>query len=212
LAHLFTPVAPGLDVLGASSSMAAAIPHTVSEHLCIDFVNSLFTDHTGGGTVYDRLASDEWQRWFSERCGVTPERPPGAVTYGRLVQLRGLLRRLLESRQPPRRAELAALNVFLSPPQSWQLAKTGTTVECRLMWRKEDWLAVMAATVVSYANLLVGGGLDRIRTCSNPNCTFVFSDDSRNQTRRWCDAKSCGNLVKVRRHRALHPGGTRASG
>ena len=31
----------------AASASRGAIPHTVSDHLCIDFVNSRFADHTG---------------------------------------------------------------------------------------------------------------------------------------------------------------------
>ena len=33
-------------------------------------------------------------------------------------------------------------------------------------------------------------------------CGWLFLDTSRNQSRRWCSMKSCGNRAKVRRHRS----------
>jgi predicted RNA-binding Zn ribbon-like protein len=171
----------------------------------MDFVNSLFADHTGHGRIFDRLESPEWQRWFANRCDVRVEGAPRDAVRERLVALRDLLRRLMESERLPEGSDLAQLNRFLEPAQSWQLSRTGQQMDLGLRWQKDDWYAVMAATVASYANLLVTGELRRIRQCSNPNCTFMFYDDSRSRSRRWCDVKSCGNLVKVRRHRALHP-------
>ncbi len=86
-----------------AASTPGAIPHSISDHLCIDFVNSRFTDHTGTGGVHDRIGLEEWRRWYSARCGVAVERPPSAETRLRLVELRDTLRKLLESRQRPRR-------------------------------------------------------------------------------------------------------------
>lgn len=41
----------------------------------------------------------------------------------------------------------------------------------------------------------------RVKICANPDCGWVIYDESRNQTRRWCSAADCGNLIKVRKHR-----------
>jgi len=77
------------------------IPHSISDHLCVDFVNSRFIDHRGGGVVYERLQLAEWRRWFAQRCGVVPKRPPGPTIRRELLDLRALLRDLLESGQAP---------------------------------------------------------------------------------------------------------------
>ncbi len=184
-------------------STPGAIPHTVSDHVCVDFVNSRFTDHTGGGRVYDRIGMEEWRRWYSARCGVEVGRPPSAGTRLRLVDLRDLLRGLLESRRRPGGDTLAALNRVLAPaPLIWQLSAAEPDSQLGLAWRRQDWTAVMAATVTSYARLLVSGGIDRIKVCANPDCSYMFYDETRNRSRRWCEASACGNLVRVRRHRA----------
>lgn len=44
--------------------------------------------------------------------------------------------------------------------------------------------------------------LDRIRICGAEDCSARFYDRSPAGRRRWCSMQSCGNLAKVRRHRA----------
>ena len=107
------------------------------------------------------------------------------------------------SRTRPDSDALAALNLVLAPaPLIWQLSPATPATRLALAWRRPDWTAVMAATVTSYAQLLVSGGIDRIKVCANPDCSFMFYDETRNRSRRWCEASACGNLVRVRRHRA----------
>ncbi|MEO8897127.1 MAG: ABATE domain-containing protein [Candidatus Dormibacter sp.] len=179
------------------------IPHTLSDHACIDFVNSRFSDHTGGGRDFDRLELDEWRRWFLERCGLSSHPPPHLRMHGELVGLRSLLRRLLESRRPPSDEDVAQLNYWLSrSAQRWELVRDRAGVQLERRWSDSGWPAAMALMAASYVELLVSGRIRRVRVCANPSCSFIFCDGSRNASRRWCDVAVCGNLVKVRRHRA----------
>jgi predicted RNA-binding Zn ribbon-like protein len=50
------------------------------------------------------------------------------------------------------------------------------------------------------ANLLVSDQVTRVRMCASDSCDWLFLDISRNQMRRWCDMKTCGNRDKARRH------------
>jgi predicted RNA-binding Zn ribbon-like protein len=43
---------------------------------------------------------------------------------------------------------------------------------------------------------------ERIRKCANKNCSHLFYDVSKRNTRIWCTMKSCGNLHKARRFQA----------
>jgi predicted RNA-binding Zn ribbon-like protein len=55
----------------------------------------------------------------------------------------------------------------------------------------------------SMADVLTSGDLARVRMCEMHHlgeCTWVFLDDTRNGTRRWCDMRVCGNRAKARRH------------
>jgi len=55
-------------------------------------------------------------------------------------------------------------------------------------------------TVRSAAELLTSGTLGRVRECDGASCTWLFLDQSRNRSRRWCSMETCGNRAKVRRH------------
>ena len=52
----------------------------------------------------------------------------------------------------------------------------------------------------SAAELLTSSQLDTVRMCEAPDCAWLFLDQSRNRSRRWCDMKVCGNRQKARRH------------
>lgn len=178
------------------------IPHTLSRYLCIDFVNSRFTNHTGTGEVYDRLEMPQWRHWFTQRASLAVPRPPTPSEHRELVSLRHLLRELLQSRHEPSARTRARINRDLSrSPASWQLLREGPGVQLRLGWRSEDWHAVIAAALASYCDLLTSGQISQVRRCANPHCSYLFFDESRNLSRRWCDPAACGNLLTVRKHR-----------
>jgi predicted RNA-binding Zn ribbon-like protein len=38
----------------------------------------------------------------------------------------------------------------------------------------------------------------RLKICANENCSHIFYDTTKNNTRVWCSMKSCGNIMKAR--------------
>jgi predicted RNA-binding Zn ribbon-like protein len=50
------------------------------------------------------------------------------------------------------------------------------------------------------ADLLLSDELEHVRMCDSDDCAWLFIDRTKNQRRRWCDMKTCGNRVKARRH------------
>jgi predicted RNA-binding Zn ribbon-like protein len=52
----------------------------------------------------------------------------------------------------------------------------------------------------SAANLLLNPDLAHLRMCAAEDCAWLFLDHTKNQRRRWCDMKVCGNRVKARRY------------
>jgi predicted RNA-binding Zn ribbon-like protein len=50
----------------------------------------------------------------------------------------------------------------------------------------------------SAVELLVGGPLDRVKSCPAP-CGWLFLDVTRNGSRHWCSMSECGNQAKSRR-------------
>jgi predicted RNA-binding Zn ribbon-like protein len=63
------------------------------------------------------------------------------------------------------------------------------------------WPIVHTAT-----ELLTTGPLDRIKACAG--CRFIFVDDNKNRSRRWCSMEDCGTAAKIRRYLA-HRAATR---
>lgn len=55
--------------------------------------------------------------------------------------------------------------------------------------------------VRSAAELLTSQAeLELVRECASETCSWLFTDHSRNHSRKWCDMSSCGNRAKARRH------------
>jgi predicted RNA-binding Zn ribbon-like protein len=48
--------------------------------------------------------------------------------------------------------------------------------------------------------LLTSESLQRVRQCADETCGWLFIDQSRNHSRRWCDMATCGNRAKARRN------------
>lgn len=59
---------------------------------------------------------------------------------------------------------------------------------------------VLFAIACSAGDLLTSADISRIGQCSGPDCRWLWVDRTKNQSRRWCDMKVCGNRAKARRH------------
>jgi predicted RNA-binding Zn ribbon-like protein len=79
-----------------------------------------------------------------------------------------------------------------------RLAPSGSSF--RIAWDQKVapdtvlWPAAYAAL-----ELLTRGPLTRVRECSADTCGWLFLDETRNRSRRWCDMRTCGNRAKARR-------------
>jgi predicted RNA-binding Zn ribbon-like protein len=63
-----------------------------------------------------------------------------------------------------------------------------------------DWIASAVAMELFEAQRL--DLLRRLKMCHNPGCATVFYDRSKNNSRAWHDAATCGNQANVRAYRA----------
>lgn len=64
--------------------------------------------------------------------------------------------------------------------------------------------ALLSTVARDAVELFTGPYADRIRECGSDLCKLLFVDTSRPGRRRWCAMEHCGNLHKVRAHRARH--------
>ena len=69
-------------------------------------------------------------------------------------------------------------------------------------WREDHTLGRPLRPVVHGAvQLLTTGALNRIKGCAG--CSFLFADESKNRSRRWCSMQDCGTEAKMRRYVAV---------
>ncbi|MDD9268108.1 CGNR zinc finger domain-containing protein [Paenibacillus sp. GCM10023248] len=171
-----------------------------------DLLNSLHRDWRGDGAIDDRLDNPDWlHRWLTSQ-NLNMDRPPEPAELQELKELRALLHRIVTqfvSKAMPHEADTEALNAIMAggPVIRKLVSDEG---RYRLEWYglNRRWEQVLADIAASMAQSIANGETSRIRICDNPNCLWVYVDETRNRSKRYCDDKMCGNLMKVRRFRA----------
>jgi predicted RNA-binding Zn ribbon-like protein len=54
---------------------------------------------------------------------------------------------------------------------------------------------------MALAQVIASGERERLRRCEAPDCDQVLVDLSRNRSKRYCDARTCGNRLHVAAYR-----------
>ena len=188
--------------------MRSPIPTDWAVAPCLDLVNSRFNDHLGSGQVYDRLPLSPFRQAFLERWGYRVADPADRAGWRRLGQLRGLVRQALEAyageRRLPGALEAPLQRAMNVAPVRLALEEGTAGYELALQRSGTDWDLVVADVATSAARLIAAGR--RVKVCANPNCSWMFVNESRPGSRRWCNVKVCGSLINVRQFRAVRSG------
>jgi len=182
--------------------------------LCLDFVNTL-GDRLQEPEEHLRTYEDLLE--FARQAGSMPE--PEVVELAteaaaapehaerataQAVRTREVLFRIfraIAARQRPRDSDLDALNsVLVEGLAKARLVREGD--HYRWSWAGDCSCLERPLWQIAHsaADLLASGRLDRVRICDSDSCEWVFLDESRNRSRRWCDMSTCGNRAKARRH------------
>jgi predicted RNA-binding Zn ribbon-like protein len=174
------------------------------EFAALDFLNSNWRDYRVSGHRADRLDEPGWLDEFLRTWSLEPSAPQPAGEIERLKALRALLWRIaerLEQGAGPSPRELKALNEALAPAALRRaVLRDGGGYRIGLEPERRDWDWVRAEIAASFAELLTKYDASRVKLCANEDCRWIFYDESKSRSRRWC-ADTCGNLVKVRKFR-----------
>jgi predicted RNA-binding Zn ribbon-like protein len=185
------------------------------EELSIKFVNTVAWRLRDG--VEDRVASPAVMlKWLSDagladgtivsqlkaRWKAAPSE--GGAFLKSAVELREAIYELFIASIAGRNADPAAarvLNMHLSGSAGLGVALSHKT----LGWQRSSGKLVpeglLKPIAWSAAGLLTGPRPQKIKQCQDERgCGWLFIDESRAQTRRWCSMGDCGNLAKSRRH------------
>ncbi|WP_339307847.1 CGNR zinc finger domain-containing protein [Paenibacillus sp. FSL R5-0519] len=176
------------------------------DRLWTDFVNSDYHDWRGGDRSEDRLGKANWQQEFLDRWQLQASVPASPEDELLMRNFRNDLLALgarLSSGASLTDEEKQWLNGVM---EAGHVKRTLTTIDqglkLQLIAVEAHWQQVMAEVAADFATTLVEGEGGRIRICDNSDCRWMFYDDTRSRTQKYCDDKMCGNLMKVRRFRA----------
>ena len=174
--------------------------------LYLDFVNSEFRDFRGRW-VRDELQQPGWLEALLLKWDVQVDTPLDATTQIALVALRTLLARAITSLvegeiSEQEQAEFNA--ILLKVPLSRRLQKDAQTYTLEMVPLEKNWDWVQAEIVASFVHTLTSHDARRLKICANPNCRWVFYDESKSRTKLYCTSNLCANLMKIRRFRTQH--------
>jgi predicted RNA-binding Zn ribbon-like protein len=182
-------------------------------HLALDFVNTVGGLRVQPPSPAEELLDDyvDLTIWWA-RVGVISERQAASLRAAAKRDSRGAQRALQSAKEL--RDELVypifrAIADGEEPPR--ELLDRLRDQECRglrdaQLGRGWSWpppkelIDPLRPIVHAAVELLTGGPLDRIKTCGN--CRWLFIDQSRNHSRRWCSMDDCGSRSKMRSYRA----------
>ncbi|MFY1673807.1 CGNR zinc finger domain-containing protein [Plantactinospora sp. WMMB334] len=185
----------------------------VGGSLALDYVNTRSGPPVGPPDDdilhrYDDLVA--WAGWIgvldqAEMAALrrqAAEQPARArAAYRRALEVRelldGLFRAAAEGGQPAA-ADLTRLRDGAAEAYAHARFVPGVA-GFRWSWPGQAELAGPLWPIVHAAvELLTTGPLDRIKACGG--CRFLFVDESKNRSRRWCSMEDCGTAAKIRRY------------
>jgi len=187
------------------------MPGAPEPRLCLDFIN---TEGVARNSPPDRLASFDLFSDWAARYGVGPFRAPEGrkadAFLSRARELRETLFRIFAAvteGAEPEADDLQRLNEALAGAASRLRLGPG---EDGLTWglerdpKRPD--EALDRVALSAAGLVTSDRLGRVKQCASETCGWMFLDESRNRSRRWCDMSDCGNRAKARRYYHRHAG------
>lgn len=170
-----------------------------------DFLNTDYHDWRGGGRSEDRLDRPGWLPKLLSQYQLAAAMPPAPDELAALKRLRAHMLAMVQDLVAGRELQsgaLAALNEALSQGAVIRrLEADQGRYELRQLPAASGWPQVMAEIAASFAGMLATGEPSRVRICDNPACRWVYYDETRNRSKRYCDDRMCGNVMKVRRFR-----------
>jgi predicted RNA-binding Zn ribbon-like protein len=187
--------------------------------LCLDFCNSGqgIRGSRGEEWITDFAALLTWlqaagalaPRQVSALRTAAEQAPPAAErVWSRALAFREALARVLLARareKLPAGEDLRALEAeYARTARYGRLASTEEGFRWTVDPQADELELALRPIVESAISLMTSPRMARLRRCGNDTCYWLFIDETKNCSRRWCEMASCGNLMKVRRHRERH--------
>ncbi len=184
-------------------------------HLALDFANSISRRDSPEKTV-EHLNTPHELITFARQTGLVSADQAQALDRWSGSHSRAAMQALREAiavREATFRAFFSLANGKPAPQRDVELLDETVREALRhrhmvredgsYHWRWDDDLnpgRVLWPIAQSATELLTSHDLKQVRECEASDCYWLFLDNSRNRSRRWCSMTSCGNREKARRH------------
>ena len=182
--------------------------------LCIDFANTRY--FRGGEPVETVRNFSELVRWcdtsamlgreVAERALRWSEKHSrdAAAIFDGAIALRETIYRIcfaMAEGKTPEARDVAAINAALDrAPERRVLVHREKTFGWSINRDALSAASLLAPVLWSAGDLIASPEVGRMRHCLNDQCGWLFMDDSKNGSRRWCSMQTCGNRAKAHRH------------
>lgn len=176
------------------------------EFLCIDILNSNRVDWQHSEIQRDMLDNQEWRQALAQKWNLNLPTQLSAAESVQLKKLREDMRTIVN--QLPQHPDnlvdaLKPINeIFERISSVYQVNYNNLAFTLDQVTNAEGWELFTWHIALSFSQMLTQHELTRIKSCDNQDCQWTFYDDTKNTSRRWCDKKVCGNIMKVRNFRA----------
>jgi len=159
--------------------------------------NSIWFNNNTGEEI---LANNTWITDKLEKIGYPISKPLSSSCLKDLLTLRTIILEILSNKDISSKQTI--INTYLAKATYTPMIinKDDTTLN---LWKcesnEEDQL--ISEITQDLVTLFSENIIEHVKTCSNDECKDYFLDNSKNKSKKFCSSK-CGNLIKVRRHRA----------
>jgi predicted RNA-binding Zn ribbon-like protein len=176
---------------------APALPRRLGGRVCLDFVNTV-EDRASAHPEELLVSPDRLVDWALDAAVLhaRPPAPPDAALLRHALALRESFRRVVlrdgtadDLGRVNDALAAAALHAVLRPDGDAFAWAWDADVPEALLWEVARDMGGLLTDLDALA---------RVRTCALASCGWLFVDQSRNHSRRWCSMEGCGNVAKSR--------------
>jgi predicted RNA-binding Zn ribbon-like protein len=179
--------------------------HLIAGHLALDFANT--ASGRGSQTHQEHLRTSvnvlEWARHAdilsASQAGRFREKPLPSSFLRDATRLRDIIYEIGEAIAERRKAGidvLAELSAYYARMLASARLLPGRR-RCSWAWENTPH-RILGPIAQDAVDMLVLLDHTRIKQCAGHECGWLFYDETKNKSRRWCDMKVCGNRAKVR--------------
>ncbi|RUT72451.1 zf-CGNR multi-domain protein [Flavobacterium cupreum] len=173
-------------------------------HLCLNFINTIF-DRTVANPVSLILSKEDWIAWLLKVDLIKKndlDQTEILFDLDEIVETRTILFTIFYGLSKKETISRGDLNLFekliLKVQKATKLqADHGIPAEI-LQINNSNLNDYLLPIIKSGYELFLSGQIHRIKECGH--CGWLYLDNSKNNSRKWCSMETCGSQIKAKRY------------